>query len=227
MPRKNEYKRKPKPRYRRRNHRKRNYRRLVSNSVPSGMPTTKIANLRYVETTNVACTTGVLNEILWRANGIYDPRVAVGGHQPMGFDQWSVLYNHYVVVGSKITIKVINDTTVSPAMCGVYLSDGQTLSYTTPEEYIEARKGTYRMIQPTNPKTLSLSNKFSAKRFYNIVNIKDNVDRLGSPIGQDPGEQAYYHIWYQTLDSSSDTIRFTVTIDYIVLFSEPKDLTQS
>jgi len=34
----------------------------------------------------------------------YDPEVALGGHQPRGFDQFTDVYNTFTVLGSKISV---------------------------------------------------------------------------------------------------------------------------
>lgn len=211
-----------------RKHRRKKYQKLVSMGAPSGAPTIRVANLRFVEMSNLACSAGVLNQRQYRANSIGEPSVTTGSaHQPMGHDQWALFYNHYVVLGAKITVKIINDGTISPAYCGIYLSDGTTTPYVNGYEFIEARKGTYRMIQQNNPQTLTISSKFSAKRYFNVTDVKDNISRLGASMATSPTEQAVFGLWYQTLDASSDTIRYTATVDYIVQFSEPRDLTKS
>lgn len=229
MPRKHYAKKATKRKPYRKVYRKRPRRRaLVLNYVPSGMPTQRVAKLKYCQVNALTSTTGILNEQRFSANNIYDPDITGGGHQPMGHDQWLALFNHYVVLGSKITMKFCDsDNTVTPAHVGLYLSDGKTLSYSTGYEYIEARKGQYRMMVPNQGKALILRNKFSAKKFFNVKDVKDNTMRLGAAMGASPTEQAYYHIWFQTIDASTNTMRYIVEIEYIVLFSEPKDLSLS
>ena len=38
-----------------------------------------------------------------RANGMFDPQTAVGGHQPRGFDEFMEAYDMFTVMGSKIS----------------------------------------------------------------------------------------------------------------------------
>lgn len=227
MPRKYAKKRQPR---KTRNYRRKGYKRrsLVSNYVPSGMPTQRIAKLKYAQTMSVTSNTGIIGEQRFSANNIYDPDVTGTGHQPMGHDQWTALFNHYVVLGSKITVNFCDsDASTTPTHVGLYLSDGKTLSYASGYEFIEARKGTYRLIVPNEGKRHRMVNKFSAKRFYSVRDVEDNLSRLGAVSGASPTEQAFYHIWCQTLDATTNTIRCVVEVEYIVLFSEPKDLSVS
>lgn len=201
---------------------------LVSMGAPSGAPTIRRANLRYSMNGSVQSTTGTLNEYLMSANDLNDPDTSGSGHRPMSWNTWKSLYNHYVCIGSKITVKCISgDATTVPAICGLYLSDGKTLSYTTSTEYIEARKGSYRMISASTNRPFTMIGKYSAKKFFNITDINDNIQRLGADTTTSPSDEAYYHLWYHTLDGSTDLLRFNITIDYLVEFSEPKDLAQS
>lgn len=39
---------------------------------------------------------------LYRLNGLYDPLYALGGNQPLGFDQYAALYKKYYVKGVKV-----------------------------------------------------------------------------------------------------------------------------
>lgn len=225
MPYRRRYRRKRPSRRRRRRYKRS---RQLTNYAPSGMPTQRIAKLRYAEQTTITSTSGVLDSIRFRANGIFDPNVDIGGHQPMGFDQWSTLFNHYVVLGSKLTMSIVPfDAGGGPCATGAYLTDGSTVPYTSASEFMEAKKGTVKLISPDQRKATYVVSKFSAKKFYNVKDVKDNVSRIGSPVSADPSDQAYYVIWVQNRDGSTSSYSVLVQIDYIVLFSEPKDLTQS
>jgi len=145
----------------------------------------------------------------------------------MGWDTWKSLYNHYVVVGAKITATVLSDTVGnSPFVVGTYLTDQAVLPYTSWYGFKEARKGTQRLFNggAGNTRSQSTMSKFSAKKFYNVTDIKDNMDRLGALTDTNPGENAYFIIYYQQINSVTDTKNLCITVDYIVDFSEPKNL---
>lgn len=202
------------------------YRRLTSGmGTPSGMPKQRIAKLRYCSNISVISTLGALGSHTFGANDIYDPDITGTGHQPMGHDQWANLFNHYVVLGSKITVYPVQDAGIQ-GLCGVYLSDDTSTPYTSGDQFMEAKRGSYQ-IQSMTRGSRPVKAFFSAKKFFNVKDVKDNLDRLGAGVGTSPTDNAVFHVYFNTIDGNTDTMRFLVQIDYVVLFSEPKDLTQS
>ncbi len=203
-------------------------RRLVSMGVPSGMPVQRRAKLRYSQTFDLTGTSGILVGNVFRANGLHDPDFTGTGHQPMGHDQWTLLFNHYIVLGSKISVRFsASGTTGESAACGAYVSDTTTKPYADYNTYIEARKGTWR-ISTIQRNAISFKSFYSARKFFNIKDPRDNFARLGASTAADPAETAVFIVWMQALDKSSTAVyTATVTIDYIVEYGEPKDIAAS
>lgn len=226
--RKNPYKR-----YRTQGRRKGMYRnvyrpRLTGSGVPSGMPIQRVANLRYCQTFQLTSTTSSIVSQVFRANSIYDPDYSGLGHQPMGRDQWAALYNHGVVIGSKINVQCISPSPETELFwTGCMLNASTTVPYGSATAFVEARKGSYKLCNPTQGKSNWLTSMFSAKKYFNIKDIKDNLDRLGFQVGNNPTEEAAFIVWMQALNSGTVTAEYVVTIDYIVLFSEPVAILQS
>jgi len=52
----------------------------------------------------------------FRLNGLFDPDFSLGGHQPMGFDEWSAFYGRYRVKSAKCKIRAVSNTTVNVPM---------------------------------------------------------------------------------------------------------------
>lgn len=194
-------------------------------NVQSGLPIQRSARLRYSEIITMTSTSGSLASYVFRANSVFDPDFTSVGHQPMGYDQWAGMYNHYVVLGSKIVCRVVEDaagTSTNPGIVGVFLDDDTTLPYSTPNSFIEADKGSYKLLSPISDSTSIISTSFSAKGFFNLTNVKDNLLRVGANVVSNPLESAEYQIWYATVNATTNTIAVQCTIDYIVLFNEPK-----
>lgn len=223
------YKRKYKKRtYRKKKKAYRSRKALTSNYVPSGMPTTRVAKLRYVEHISLQSVLGNIATYVFSANDLFDPNHTGTGHQPMGFDQWATLFNHYTVLGSRCTAKVgFKANNVSASMVGIYITDGKISPYTDSDQFQEARKGQTRMLSSGQSFPVKLAQNYSAKRFHNVTDVNDNISRLGAAVSTSPVEEAYFNLWVQTKDGATKNFSLTVEIDYIVTFSEPKDMTQS
>lgn len=200
-----------------------------------GFPNQKVVKMRYVEAVTVDPAIGTLGLWQFRANSIYDPDQTGLGHQPLGHDEWAQFYNHAVVLGSKINAKFSyaagNSTTNQ--MIGVYLSDDAVIP-TTGLQIAEQGLGSYKLMgavnyAPGGGQTVpTIYNTYSAKQFYNVADVKDNMTRLGALFGANPDDNAVYTTWvYNTTGADVGPTEILVTIDYIVLLSEPKSLAQS
>lgn len=234
MPYKRKYFRKPKVMKKRRFIRRMRRRANPRLNVSTIAGISSMQKLRYVNQTTLVSLAGGKATHVYNANDLFQPDVtSLTPHQPMKFDQLSAFYNSYVVVGSKITVRLVGSTgtggTAVPVCWGISLDDNQSV----PGDYdanVEQGRASYKISNLTNAERQSvLTKKFSAKKFFNVTNIKDNVSRIGAFVSASPPDQAGFVLWMQSLDkaTSSATIRFLVTIDYIALFSEPKDLAQS
>lgn len=195
-----------------------------------GFPKTNTVQMRYCTSIQLADPVGgVLDLHAFSANGIYDVDITGTGHQPLGRDQWADnFYNHYKVIKSKCTIKMVNEFVGSgaPVVSGAYLSDDLSVptAWTT---LTESGRGGYNVTTPGNTEQHKLSTAYSAKQFFKGQGT--NWAALGSAVGANPTDQAYYIIYAQSADESNTFVARTyiVTIDYVVQFSEPKDLQQS
>jgi len=196
----------------------------------SGMPNVRKVSMRYVEEVSLTSTSGILTLHLFRANSVFDPNQTGTGHQPMGYDQMGTLYNHYVVLGAKITVHQLrtNTTAVLSQAIGIYLDD-DTSTHTDYTGFIESKKGQTKVSVSTNAQSGAnvVRGWYSPKKFFNIKDVKDNWTRIGASVGNNPAEEAFFYLWYKTCDGSTSACNFLVQIDYIVEFAEPKTLGQS
>jgi len=203
--------------------------------VQVGFPRQQAVKLRYVSTVSINPAATQLGYHFFRANSLYDPDYTSAGHQPMTYDMWGTLYNHYVVVGSRITVTFGGDgsTGQTPLIYGVALTDDPT-STSNPTTLLENGTTGYRITSPNGPGQLArcprYSKGFSAKRFFSVVNPTDNVTRIGASISADPTEVAFFAVFVGPLpDTAYDigTMLCTIQIEYFALFSEPKEQAQS
>lgn len=158
----------------------------------------------------------------FNANGMYDPYASGSGHQPMGFDQWMTFYNHYTVVQGKITLKINESGT--PLIFGINLAD-DVIGSSDPELLREQGNSVFGMSGQDSPRTLV--KRFDAQKFFNKEDIVSASQFQGN-VSQNPSEVAVYQCWASAHDASSTTsIRAQIVIEYLAVFTEPKELGQS
>lgn len=185
------------------------------------LPTSIITKHKYYDGISLGPTALSTDTHIFRANSLFDPDYTGSGHQPMGFDEMSAFYNHYVVIGSKITVKFQNQNDL-PYTLMIELKDTATTTtnYAGPE-----RNATSVLMgdkDGSNSRT-TLTKHFSLKKFFN-QKTNDNDQFWGLPT-TDPSEQAFYHVtMLDTTNTVSATSYGTVTIEFIAKWFEPKPL---
>lgn len=162
------------------------------------------------------------------ANGLYDPNITGGGHQPLGFDQVMPMYDHYTVIASKITVTFFNDDATNKQVVGIRLSDQASLPVTADVgNLMENGGGKYAWLNTkgNNGDMVTLTLGCSPKKFFTKTL---NDDTYKGSVSSNPADQVYFQIWTAPLTSvDSGLVYFNVRIDYIALFSEPKLLASS
>lgn len=195
-----------------------------------GFPNQRSVKLRYLEATSVDPSAGGTAIQQFRANDCHDPNLTGVGHQPYLWDEWKQFYNHYVVMGSKISVQACVDTTAnqSPIVVGIYLSDDATTS-TNFVALCEKGLTHYKVVPQGRQEVVNLSYTFSAKDFFSLKDVRDNVDRIGAATTQSPTEIAVFNVFAAALDGASNPPQCDLlcTLDYSVAFSEPQELGQS
>lgn len=196
-------------------------RRWDSANTASGVPKTRTCKLRYCENFVLQNVSGALNSLPFRANSIFDPNVAFGGHQPMGRDIWAQLYKEYCVLGAKITLYCGSDNGTVPMTTGVSVNSNTNPLYSETTSYVESKTGQWvQLMDNRNAKRICTT--YSAKKYWNLTDVKDNREEIGAPMASNPAKECFFVIWAQPNDRTSTNItRYTVVIDYIVSFSDP------
>jgi len=204
-----------------------------------GFPNNKVVRMRYVQfkSLNLTTITGGFDGFYMSANGIHDPDTQVGGHQPMGHDQWEQFYNAYTVIGSKIkcTYSSFDNVVSQPIIVGISLEDDVTSGATNVSTIQEYGGAKYKMFQGyTSMSTRTVTANFSAKKFFNCTDIKDERAQYGAQFGAQPSGGAFYRVFCCTADGQAANnpagnvlIGVNVEIEYLVALMEPKELPQS
>jgi len=191
-------------------------------------------NLVYSEVAlSQASTAGSSASYFFSANGLFDPNITGGGHQPMGFDQMMLMYEQYTVLSSKITVQAINSSGANIFNnFGIYLNP-DTTSIVVPSRLLENGLIVWKTLMPINLigsyAALNLDCNIATYmgRTKNKRELVDDVNLFGT-VAANPTEQVYFGILvYDPTLVNATSIDFTVVIEYETIFWEPKKLTQS
>jgi hypothetical protein len=172
-------------------------------------------------------TASAVNAYIFSANGLFDPNITGTGHQPMGFDQMMVFYNHYTVLGASVRC-MFENTGTPTSKVGLSVSGSTTFSVDY-EVNIENGQMVFATVQPagTNGSTCALRTAVNCANFQGLQNIMDDPDMRGD-IASNPIEQLYFvlSLW-NTSGATVPVCNVDVLIEYDVVFHEPKKGTLS
>jgi len=184
--------------------------------------------LTYYDTATLTATSGVLNSYVFAVNGLYDPNVTGTGHQPAGFDQMMVFFDHYVVINAKATVTWFNVST-SGVTGQVALSLNSTVTpVTDPIVLCETGFVTRDYLNVLGSddaiKTMSLSCNVS--RFQGVPQIRDDPELWGSA-ASNPTELSFFNLSVWDPNAGTVTTRFTILIEFDAWFIEPRKISSS
>lgn len=221
--------------------RPRPYPYIISRSVPffGDQPPRKIARLKYVSHhTSAGVGAGAINTIEYRANGMYDPEVAVGGHQPYGFDQLMAQYYHYTVIGATFEVECQTHTD-SPQiwMCMLYNNTGTAASAYAAggvnglnEMPVVSRSMHLNSVTPVMAQFRSQKLYASMSKIFGKTNANLIGDaRFQGSDAADPDEQTYFALVGYVPNGAQSEIGafFKIKIIYTAVFTEPRFFTTS
>lgn len=178
-------------------------------------------------TTNVTATT----HFAYRGNGMYDPDVSVGGHQPLGFDQYAGLFDEFLVHSSDIEVvtkgfRLGADSAVSPCIVAVWADDSSSYpgSVSLIHETCLARGGIY--TQTGNSYKNQLPIRLSARTVNQLANAEPS-ELVGRATG-DPVKTWYWHVVLINPDLTfARTHEVELALSYNSVWSQPKLLASS
>lgn len=161
---------------------------------------------------------GAASNHVFSANGLFDPDITGVGHQPRGFDQLMTLYDHYVVIGSRITVFIQPVGTTSSTVWGIVLKDDSTTTNNA-DNLLEESFVSYKMAAPGS-EPIALVQQFN----NNFLGYSKplGVTELEGIATANPTEQAYYHVFgYSPSATDEASVSIQVRIEYQVMLIEP------
>jgi len=191
------------------------------------VPQSLTVKLKYAEAISLNPGVAAFSNYIWRANDLYDPNYTGGGHQPRGFDQWMVFYNHFTVIGSKFTVILSNKgTAITDEMfCALKLS-ATTSTFSAQTDFMEDKFSRWAILDTTSPGRIRrLVATFSSKNFFARPNAAlINTTPYRGNDAASPTEDVNYILSVSALDTANDPTGCDcrVFINYTAVFTEPR-----
>jgi len=222
----------PKSKGRRRYARRKNFTAIARTYNPSGFPRMLKMLHKYVECGIQLNYTAAGSASFYRfsVNNMFDPNNTGTGHQPSYFDTMAGLYDHYTVIGSRITLRINPGSftsVIGPAVGTMYIDDNNTTSLTRVQAAAEQASALpVREFGGSNDHDNIVFQKYwSAVKAFGPNPLSN--DKLVGSAGGAPTEQQYFVFAYETNDLSGATIYLNATIEYIAVWNELKEVAQS
>jgi len=164
-------------------------------------------------------------------NGLFKPEVnavAPNFHQPRGFDQLMAMYDHYTVIGCKVRIDCHNNQTTVAAMVMATVRDSSTTS-TDVSDYMESTNTQFKLlgIEGTGSADKQLMLNINPNQFLGRSHPLADPQLKGSATSN-PDEQCFLHVSANPVDYfTNSAVTAIISLDYTVIFTEPKQPAQS
>jgi len=185
--------------------------------------------LRYSTVFGGATTSGAITSTqVFRANDLFDPDFTSTGHQPMGFDQMMVFFNHFVVVWAKITIVAKNTTASAPTVC--LRIDADSTPLTVIDRIVEIGGCVTEVLEAKGgygaDKTLVLVADIAKLQGVNRSAVTSDPSLQGSASAS-PAECSYFHITMWDTAGVTGSMACDVILEQVAVFAEPRNITES
>lgn len=190
-------------------------------------PYKKTCHLRYSTNFQLTTNVGVVASYVFASNGLFDPDVTGTGHQPMGFDQMMLSYNHYCVLSSRIIVTAVN-TTSGPVPTFVVSARSAATPVTVIDQILE-----FGILNKTDLESKSVSGDVKTLECRSVIRrmtgkpLPINDPNLCGDINTNPTEVEYYHIQLFDQAGNTSTVNFKVIIEFVATFFEPRVLVES
>lgn len=160
-------------------------------------------------------------QYIFRGNSMYDPDYAIGGGQPVGFDQMKTLYNRYEVSASSIIVKVLNCGTTTGSYTRVAVYPSLSTGTLAMDAAIANPYSTHKLISANaGMNEATLRNYISTKKIFGEMTLVD--DDYSALVAVNPVNTWYWQINAESIDKTTNLANnfYDVLITYYVDFSE-------
>lgn len=184
--------------------------------------------LRYSTTFALTATSGVPTTYVLRANDLFDPDFTSTGHQPMGFDQMMVYYNHFCVTAARLRVIARNAGSTAPT---VFIRvDADSTALTVIDRIVEFGGCVTESLESKGGyganKEMALAVSIPRVQGVPLAAILADVNLRGTAAAS-PSEVSYFHIGLWDSAGNTSLAQFDVILEQEATFTEPRDISQS
>ena len=162
-------------------------------------------------------------------NSLFDPdRGTILNHQARGFDQLMTMYDHFTVINCKVRIDAHNNETTRGAYVIATVRDSLVTS-TNYTDYTESLNSQWKIlgIESSGSADKVLALNINPNEFLGRSRPLSDPQLRGS-ITSNPAEECFVHIAAMGIDQfTACSVQIMVTLEYTVIFTEPKQPAQS
>lgn len=196
-----------------------------SPAVPRwGFPRQLYMAHKFSETIQTSSTSGALQQVKIRANGLYRPYV--GGSTSVGyFTTCSSVYDHFTVVKSKIKFTIVSNTTgfAAAQTFSLYIDDDTTGVADMNSGSVQPGS-VFKMVAPSHTDPVILTSEWSARKFFGGDPLAN--DDLQGTATTDPVEQSIFMLNLQSIGGVSQTYYVNFEVWYYAIWDELKTVAQ-
>lgn len=202
------------------------------NRTSNFIPNRYITKMIYADSLDLDNTSGgtTLASAIFRLNGLYDPNYSGVGHQPMGYDQLTPLYQRYLVRGVKVIVTG-KGTTGANSDSVVLAIQGRPInsltSYpTSPSMALEDRMTS--VVPIDNDKSFKFARYFDiAKMWGTSRNHLEGEQDFSSSNNTNPQKECYLSIGVGSHSGLASRFIGSIKLIYYVTWYSPASVATS
>lgn len=189
-------------------------------------PDRRVVTLNYADLVTLTPVSGNIKSYRFAANGLFDPDITAGGHQPLGFDQLSPFYAKMTVIASTIsaTFSVASTATNLAYQLGIHRNPNLASvpsSFLTYQENGNVSMKSFQFGSGSN-KSPTVKQSFVTKKH---MSVKDPLDEpsLASTAAANPTTLCAYDIFCGAADgaTTNPALNVNIQIKYVIICSDP------
>lgn len=160
-------------------------------------------------------------------NGLYDVDISGVGHSALGFDQLSLMYDHYCVTRCKVRIQAVNMDSTYTQQLIASIKDRATVSTDLDAIVENGRCISRHMAQNGNTSASQVINLTANMNSFFGREVRQG-DKYQGGSAANPSDQCYLHVTAEPTNAAdAGQIKCIITFQFDTVWTEPKLLSSS